>query len=837
MSIAALMNARAARRAGVSLTELMVAVSIVSIGILGMVGAFRYINIAIQNSKGKSIANNLAQEKIEVMKNKSYYRVLVTTALAEDDNFTPKMYYDAAPNGVETLNVGGINFERRVRIQKVSEDSDGELVRHSWNVPDTGLKEVTVYVVWQEGGKWRKLELCNLRDNPARTNLSATFSGTVAQSGGAPALQGAIVRAQENPARYAETDAAGAYTLAIEPGAYTLLASKSGYFSSKSPLYNITTSQSHNFQLPVMSSGSVAGTAWLRDHLVISQVVGSSVAVDGGDAEWVEVYNPTTWTWTMSTGLGTGANEVVRFSYKEAAETEIFPDFHFRAVSIAPGAYFLFSNTGTITAAGITRTADAVYGTDVNWANIDNVIQTGAPSSAGHVILSVAADSRKLDKVGWNATDNINGVKKHAEEYEGAAIVQSVGFSADESYTRRTYSGGITGGQGRCYDTQNNNGDFLVDLPLSSARAPRNSSLTEPCVSGTPAAGALVFSDDGLSSPVEAESDGDFSLVGVGTGTWTIYVSSGFVMSTGAFTGASSGFSVALGGVSLASANVYGYIAGCVTDVNAAPLSGKSMYAGGFQSITNTSGRYTLPAYPGDTAVTANYQTADSNYVEVSSIGVLVALGAVTRNVDFVLEKGGKIRGWVTTNGTDPLPDIPVTAIENGVEKGNGISGSDGYFLIWGAGISTGTYVVGPQLESGESATPSTATVSLSAGQTLFASTFTVSGAMGYIGGSVSMAGAPITTGVLICATTGTITGAPLLPPTINSALRSGTAIYYSVSSNARGEYSLPVRGGYTYNIYAWYTNWSGSTPSTASRQFTGVSVAAGQSVDKDFSW
>ena len=101
--------------------------TMMSIGILGMVGAFKYLNIGIQSAKTRSLANNIAQERIEFIKNKSYYRVLVTTATLTDSNFDPPMVYDQAPNGSETVNVGGINFTRRVYVRKVNEKPDGDL--------------------------------------------------------------------------------------------------------------------------------------------------------------------------------------------------------------------------------------------------------------------------------------------------------------------------------------------------------------------------------------------------------------------------------------------------------------------------------------------------------------------------------------------------------------------------------------------------------------------------------------------------------------------------------------------------------------------------------------
>lgn len=825
-------------RLGVTLVELMTAMVIMSIGILGMVGAFRYINIGIQSPKGRSLANNLAQEKIEVLKNKSYFRVMVSTAFDDDHNFDPAAYrYDVAPNGSEYLNVGGINFTRRVLIRKVSEDPYGALQYLDWNDPDTGLKEILVYVSWFEAGTWKKMELRNLRGNPDRVNLGAIFTGTVLEAGGStPPIQGAVVRAQENPARYDTTDASGAFSFAIEKGSYTLQASRPGYFPGVSPLYVISTTQNHAFTLTKMSSGTITGTAWMRDHLVISQVVGSSVNSHGNYQEWVEVYNPTTWTWTMATGLGHGSNKVVHFGYKEAGSAMIVPDIDYRTLSIGSGAYFLFANTGTVQAAGVVKPADGVYATGSDFNDMDDVIKTGNPSSAGFVVIGNEAASQQWDLLGWGATSNGSGTKKYAEQFEGLALAQSIGLEVGEGYTRRTTASGITAGQGRCYDSNNNNNDFVGSNPVSYQ--PHNSSDSEACASGTPAYGAAVFANDGLSNSTQAAVSGAFTLSGVATGYWTLYVSSGLAISTGGtYGGTSSGFASAAGTLLLSSSNIFGFISGTVTGVNGVGIDNIKVAASGRQTATNASGRYVLPADPGEQTVWANYQTENVNYIETSSAGVMAALGQIAGNVDFVLQAGGKLRGWVTTNGVDPLPNVPVSAFKGGVEQGNGITDSNGYFLIWGTGISTGSYDVAPQLEDGETSSPSTHTITLAAGNTLFVGTYTVSGALGTISGAVTYSSAAINTGVLVYATTATLTGSPIMPPTLDAASRSGSVIYYAVSSNAQGVYSLPVRGGSTYNVYAWYTTWDRNDVPTITVKQSTAAVTAGGAITRDFSW
>ena len=809
-------------RPGVTLVELMVATVIISIGVLGMVGSFNYINRGIQGPKGKSLANNLAQEKIEVLKNKSYFRVLVSTATDFDHNFDPNAYeYDVAPNGSETLNVGGINFTRRVLIRKVAEVAGGGLQEFGYNIADTGLKEVVVYVTWREGTSWKKVELRNLVGNPNRTNLSAVFSGTVLD--GATPIEGAIVRTQENPARYAVTDAAGGYSIPIEPGQYTLQATKPGYFQSVSPQYSVTALQPHDFSLAAMASGAITGTAWVRDHLVISRIVGSSVNSSGYYQEYVEIYNPTTWTWTVNGDIG------LKFQKAGAAsKTAIEVDLYIRDTIPSQG-YYLFANTGTVSAVGANVAADATWD-----ENIIPVVEDGGGEGSGAVELYRISDGRILDQVGWDR----NNEGKTAPFYETDGYDQDIGLQLGETFVRYPSAAGANASYGPAYDTNDNDEDIEGVTSAGIWEPPCNSlSAARPVLTGTPAAGALVFAGDGLSGSTQAATSGSFSLSGVATGYWTLFVSSGVSLSTGGvYGGTAAGFSASAGSVLLSSDTSFGFISGAVRGTDGAGLPGIKVAAGGRQTSTLSGGRYVLPVDPGEQTVFANYQTDNPDYIETSSVGVVAALGAMTPDIDFILLSGGKLRGWVTTNGTDPLPNVPVSAFKGGIEQGNGISGNDGYYLIWGSGISTGTYEVVAQLESGETSTPSTHTVTLSAGENLFIGTFTVSGAMGTITGSVTAGGTGITTGVLVYATSSTISGSPIMPPTIDTAARASNVIYYGVSSNAQGAYSLPVRGGYTYNIYAWYTTWVNDAPVIAVRQDT-AAVDAGESVTRDFSW
>lgn len=832
---------------GVTLVELMIATAIIAIGILGLIGTFAGIQKGIQVTKEKTLANNLAQERVEALKNISYYRLLVTTQTATDNNFNPAMIYDIAPNDVETINVGGISFQRRVHVRKVSENASGNLAAQAWNAADTGLKEVMIYVVWKSGGDWKKVELRNLRDNPDRQVLSASFAGTTRDNATAAALESVTVQAMQNTSRYDASDSAGAYGFSIEPGSYTLRASKLGYFVSYSNTLNATADVpvTQNFNLVKMASGTISGTAYVRDHLVISQVVLAS-STQVGDlstqgVEYVELFNPT--TYPINIGVTAGADSyyidyhdeddpTVNCPGTDPGETRCNDEFFFIHVTtyVAPGKYYLFANASSFTILGQWIKADAYY--------------PGLPApnyldeaEAGAIRLTRASDNALVDVVGW--ADN----ESSAPSKEGSQIPDPAGFdgigTGNQIVRKSSAATTASASYGKAYDSNDNLQDFTYpEHPVFGSgiqlRPYGMIDAAQTVISGTPAAGALVFADDGLSNGAAVSTTGAFALVSVATGSWTVVVSSGLLtQSVGLYGGLADGFSTTTPTMFLTNASSVGYIAGNVETIAGADLANILVEAGGGTDRTDAAGNYLLASTTGTVLVTVNRDGDNPLYVQAESY-VTFGLGALA-TANYALSQGGKITGTVTSNGVDALPNIPVTASVGGVTRGTGVSGATGAFEI--PSLSTGSYVVSPQLESGESASPSSTTVSVTAGGTGAAGNFTVTGALGYISGSLtlgSLTGSAITTGVLIYATTSTIASDP---PTISSATRSGSSIYYAASSFADGSYEVGVRGGSTYNVYAWYTTWNGDAPTTVRKSATGVSVSAGATVDRDFFW
>ena len=240
----------------------------------------------------------------------------------------------------------------------------------------------------------------------------------------------------------------------------------------------------------------------------------------------------------------------------------------------------------------------------------------------------------------------------------------------------------------------------------------------------------------------------------------------------------------------------------------------------------------------GTLTITANYGGDNSNYLS-SDADVTLTEGTVTELPDFHLSQGGNLKGYVTS-GTGALPNIVVQA-SNGGAIYTDTTDSSGNFYIYVATSAIG-YTIIADLDALQSYTTAPTTPLISsvtvAGSVVFAGTITVIGAMGTIAGTVNKDGTAITTGVLVVASTAAVPD-PL--PTVTAASAPGQAIFYAVSSQANGTYSLDVRSSATetYNMRAFYPVVDANTGAVtyASSATTGVPVSAGVTTPRNFSW
>ncbi|MEI7529708.1 MAG: carboxypeptidase regulatory-like domain-containing protein [Elusimicrobiota bacterium] len=840
----------ARRRAGVTLVELMIAMAILTIGIVGLVQSFSFIQKAVQLSKNKTLASNLAQEKMQILKQKPYYQVIATSVPAHNDiDFAPESIdYDNGYFPPEMIMEGGVTYTRYTYVQVIREN-EGAVGDMAPSTPDTGMKRITITVVWGYGtGGKRRVTLRSIMANPETVIANASFNGTVLTTAAA-AIGGGLISLVEASGCSDTTSSLGKYLITCTPGTYTLMAAATGYYSlMKSVVIAAGGTQTNDFTLNRVGVGTVRGYPWLNDHLVISQVVGSTIntsVTPNFDQEYVEVFNPTPNALTMNGNIGLKFQRAADPAKRTIQISYITP-------TIESGGYYLFANTGTVTVAGTVVDADAVWaGTNSTsdfpyfaaQTDIIPVDEDGGGEGGGALELYRLSDGAALDKVGWDKTGY------PAPFHEGTAIVQTVGLSRNELYARFTSTAdaaGVSGSYGPAYDSNSNSVDFY-DYSASISIQPHSSdSGVKPVISGTPAAGAVATCSDGLSSWAEAALTGSppaayFSLTSVATGYWTVAITSGtynLTQTTVPVVSAGSVYTFASTSTFLSQNILTGLVSGRVVNVLGSALSGIVVTAGGANTTsTDSNGRYRLVVNSGSVDVTANPVTGGSaSYVNASSASIRVDAGEVHGGVDFVLYQGGRIKGFVTRDGTNGLPGVSMAILDyNSVARDVQVTGSDGRFVS--VVLSTGYYTVQPSLGTLENSSPvvSTATIT-TAGGTVFSSSFTISGAMGAISGTVSFAGQPIKSGVLIVVTTTTVTSAG--PPDINSATLTGPP-FYMVSSMENGTYLVEVRTSTSpaYKVYAYYpvagstgtvvyTGSALSVPVTAGQTYTGVNFS-----------
>ena len=247
----------------------------------------------------------------------------------------------------------------------------------------------------------------------------------------------------------------------------------------------------------------------------------------------------------------------------------------------------------------------------------------------------------------------------------------------------------------------------------------------------------------------------------------------------------------------LSSTVTQGFISGEVTGVSGLPISPAVTVspggAGSNQTASVVTGRYFLRVASGTLEVTANPGSLHTNYMS-QTLSVAVDLGEVVNDVDFILAEG-RVTGFVTREDQRPAW-VAVAAIDvNGYSQDQQVS--DVNVLLTTVSIPTGTYTMTPALDSIETSVPPTKTVVVAVGETVFSTTFTITGALGTITGTVSLGGRPISTGVLIVVSSDTLSGTPPAPTALSVGSLTGDP-YYLVSSREEGTYSVDVRGGST---------------------------------------
>ncbi|OGS27997.1 MAG: hypothetical protein A2297_00875 [Elusimicrobia bacterium RIFOXYB2_FULL_48_7] len=850
---------------GFTLIEVMVMVTVMSVFFVIISGIFYALSKGTFLSKSRTIANNLAQEKIEYLKNYTYYRLLVTK-----QSDIASYGYDNSYYPPEQLIVGDILFTRTITVQKVSETGTGSS-RHlevlSESDPDTSLKEIKVTVSWLEGNVTKSLSLSNLREDPDRSPLDGYIYGTITSTSGT-ALSGANVYAMENPDYSGTTDAGGAYQFDVSSGSYHVKVSKTGYFDSVSGLLAVAPggNAAYSAQLSARLTGFVTGYVCINTDLVIGQVVASTVSPTGFNQEFIELFNPT----TFQIKFGIGGN-IAFYKLKYAERTAGIPgpnDFVLRTIKlnsfiyldpVVPSyGYLLIANTSPVIINGISKDADLLMyddGPDAPaypnpvWGFIEE-------NESGGLCLTDNSDNN-IDRVAWKDNGGMNQAPAIATE---GTPYDFTGVFAPDYLIRRSHSKPPLGSWflgAPATDTDNNDYDFGYQTKITASYFQNSSSPVSVPIYGKPAVGAIVSCNDGLSSSVIAQGIGSpptgayFEIPGIATGTWIIAISSNNAYmevstisvragqyttipndnTTPSFTSSLFRYATTI----LSDNNIEGIISGRVIDASNNPIPDVLMDANGTQIRTNNDGRYSLRVAT-NAFVTANYNYDKTNYTTyTTTYAVNILQGQISSIADITLYTAGQIEGWVTTNRIDSLPGIIMLA-DGAMNDYTAISGDGGgnagYFLI--RNVRAGNYTVSPQLDTSESSSPTVKTVTVAAGAKVWSSSFTVQSASGKFSGRVYEGTNLIKTGVLLIATTATIGGDP---PMIDSSYMTGATLYYSALSKDDGTYEVSVRASTTtlYNIYGWYTKVTGPGTETVKKTKANNGVLPGANTTVDF--
>lgn len=641
---------------GFTLIEVMLAVALLSLVFLLSFRSFYPMIVGFTTTNQRAIIEQILQNRIEEIRGGGYALLSVSTAPQAVPNLPTTVLSDSGFYPPTIFTENGTDYVSHVVVHYMVPDSHGDLQPTNPFGPDTGRKRITITVAWKSGGYWRTQTATGLLESKGLGTKNVLFQGTVTHGGGIPLL-GAKIQTLEDAGAFGQSDIAGDFQFNVRPGTYTLVATCPGYFSVLKNNCFVSYQNSPSvqpFHLTARDVGTVQGSVWINDHLVISRVVGES-----GGGEWVEVFNPTTWTWI-------GAD--IGLSVQSIAQPDPVPIlFNTPPMSdILPGRFFLLANNAAI----LGVTSDAVWSGD----------QIPFNQTAG-VSLYVVGGSTQ-DSVGWGTVGSpplVEGVKINTPLAAGAELFRFSNVSGPSTLV------------GPAYDSGNNQVDFTVAVAVP----PRNSLSTQPIAAGTPAEGAVVMIDDGMSTPVTAALVGtppeaQYVMPNVATGTWSVVGGSRTFMSVVPCTVPSAG--VVTTPLFLTTAAVVGYVSGRVMDaVTNLPLPNIEVSPGG---MTNADGTYMVSLPSGNGVLTAN--PGGTPPYGTASQGVTVTVGALIRGEDFLLPRSAILVGRVKWVGSVGVSGVPITF--RGLTQASFFettTDKDGNYSIT---VPTGTYLVTPSL-------------------------------------------------------------------------------------------------------------------------------------------
>ena len=173
---------RTRRHSGISLIELLLATAIISFVMIALAAIIQRLGSAQQRRDIKRISQQLAQDKLEVLKTRPFPYLFVT---AEEDApdagcLAGDLAYDRNPDQypVELLIRDSMSFRRQTCVEMVRPSSDeGRLIRSDPTF-STGLKRIVVRVRWPSDHPAYEEELESVVSDPVGPMAVAVSSGS-----------------------------------------------------------------------------------------------------------------------------------------------------------------------------------------------------------------------------------------------------------------------------------------------------------------------------------------------------------------------------------------------------------------------------------------------------------------------------------------------------------------------------------------------------------------------------------------------------------------------------------------------------------------------------------
>ncbi|MBK8576227.1 MAG: carboxypeptidase regulatory-like domain-containing protein [Elusimicrobia bacterium] len=540
---------------GLTLVEVMIAGVILSvIGLLAAKIMLGQANLLLI-TKARGVAESAGGDRLRKLKAMPYQVLIPSDAPVAIPGVTngfhdPITYPPEVVGGQHNLTVYAL--VERVRQEK------GEYVPVAPAVPDTRVKRITITSVWNEKGVLKHAKMSSI-SNLLDLSANVAFFGTVRDTFMQP-IPGAIVELVEDSSRYGSANFVGDYRFFVFPGTYTLRATGRGYFEELITGQSVTAlgaqQRQVDFVLSPRSFGEIQGAVWVNDHPVISRVAGA-IPDAGFDQEFVELFNPSTFTWNAASlvlAFGRQQCNGVNGPWCDVEASTI--SIQFVNTDIPPRSFFLFANVGTVHVGAGAKAADAVWRADPN--NLDafgalhrknnaaftavnlNVIPVweddneigpaaGERSGEGAGGLRLLLGNVVLDEVGWSGGKH-NAVGKPPVVFRGSpsAELLNKGLVKNSALARIAGTLGYDDTLAPCYDSGINQADW--QNINGSDRRPRNSGDQLPVGSvraGRPAVGVPVMVDDGLSISTVSWANfsgirriASFGLLDVATGSW-----------------------------------------------------------------------------------------------------------------------------------------------------------------------------------------------------------------------------------------------------------------------------------------------------------------------------